>query len=295
MIIYQEERRCSMGMVIYYFSGTGNSLHVARELHRRIPESKLIPIISLLNENVIETTAETVGFVFPIYLTAIPSPVRRFLKKLDLKSSRYTFAICTYADAPGLVNTHLAKILKNKGKSLDAYFTIKMAGNSPKYIMPNFMMKKDWTKRIAKEKISELESKVLKELDSIQRVVIRQEKYLVGQPPHNIFLEQIIPVITENMNIRIDFYTDIDCTGCGLCENVCLSGMIKIIDGRPIWQKSVHCYYCYACFNFCPRQSILINNAYTEKNGRYYHPDISANDIADQKDRLYNMMKAGRR
>ena len=31
---------------IYYFSGTGNSLHLARELQKRIPETKLIPITS---------------------------------------------------------------------------------------------------------------------------------------------------------------------------------------------------------------------------------------------------------
>ena len=70
---------------IYYFSGTGNSLHVARELQKRIPESKLIPMVSLLNEDIIETKGETIGFVFPVYLSSTPAPVRRFLKKINLK------------------------------------------------------------------------------------------------------------------------------------------------------------------------------------------------------------------
>ena len=59
-----------MSTEIYYFSGTGNSLHVARELQKRIPETNLIPIVSLLNNNVIETNGETVGFVFPIHFSA---------------------------------------------------------------------------------------------------------------------------------------------------------------------------------------------------------------------------------
>ena len=37
-----------MSTEIYYFSGTGNSLHVAKELQKRMPETKLIPILSLV-------------------------------------------------------------------------------------------------------------------------------------------------------------------------------------------------------------------------------------------------------
>lgn len=37
-----------MGADIYYFSGTGNSFHVAKELQKRVPEVNLIPIVSLI-------------------------------------------------------------------------------------------------------------------------------------------------------------------------------------------------------------------------------------------------------
>jgi len=60
----------SMSTEIYYFSGTGNSLYVARELQKRIPETNLIPIVSLLNKDVIEIKGETLGLVFPIHYTA---------------------------------------------------------------------------------------------------------------------------------------------------------------------------------------------------------------------------------
>ncbi|MEN6592224.1 MAG: hypothetical protein ABFC12_03140 [Methanobacterium sp.] len=39
-----------MDIEIYYFSGTGSSLHIAEEIGKRIPGTKLIPIISLLKE-----------------------------------------------------------------------------------------------------------------------------------------------------------------------------------------------------------------------------------------------------
>ncbi len=38
---------------IYYFSGTGNSLHVARELQKRLPNTKLVSVISALKKIII--------------------------------------------------------------------------------------------------------------------------------------------------------------------------------------------------------------------------------------------------
>ena len=34
-----------MSTEIYYFSGTGNSLFIAKELQKRLPDSMLIPIV----------------------------------------------------------------------------------------------------------------------------------------------------------------------------------------------------------------------------------------------------------
>ena len=276
---------------IYYFSGTGNSLHVARELQRRIPETTLIPMVSLLDEDVIETKGETIGFVFPIYVSSTPYPVRRFLKKIDLKPTQYIFAITTNCGYPGKVNIYLEKLLKNRGKSIDAYFTLKMMGNSPKGLMPSFMIAQDWASRITKEAISAFEYAVQNELDTIHKVIMNKEKN-TGQDsldPPNFFMKYVdrllqLPVewASEYTNPKINFYADSKCTGCNLCEKVCLSKKIKMKNGKPLWQKDTKCYYCYACFNFCPEQSILVKN-YTYKDGRYCHPNITAKDIAEQK------------
>jgi NAD-dependent dihydropyrimidine dehydrogenase PreA subunit len=52
--------------------------------------------------------------------------------------------------------------------------------------------------------------------------------------------------------------------------------------GKTVWQKDVNCFHCYACYNFCPEQAILVKN-YKRKKGRYHHPEITADDIASQK------------
>ena len=181
-----------MSTEIYYFSGTGNSLHVAKELQRRIPEAKLLPITGLADKETVTSSGETVGFVFPHYASSLPKLVHAFIQKLDLGSARYLFAIATRGG------------------------TKTMAFSS------------------------------------------------------------------------FDFYYDEKCTGCGVCESVCLAEKVQLVGGGPVWQEAIKCHGCFACLNFCPEESIQVESkwylkSYTDQNGRYHHPAITANDIAGQK------------
>ena len=72
------------------------------------------------------------------------------------------------------------------------------------------------------------------------------------------------------------------CTGCGVCSAVCPSGRVVLQHGTPHWDAATPCYYCCACFNFCPEQAIGVKH-YTRKTGRYRHPGICPADIASQK------------
>lgn len=55
-----------MNIEIYYFSGTGNSLAVARDLAAKL-NARLIPITTVMDRESIETDAERIGIVFPLY------------------------------------------------------------------------------------------------------------------------------------------------------------------------------------------------------------------------------------
>lgn len=264
---------------IYYFSGTGNSLHVARELQRRIPETNLIPIISLLDKDVIETNGETVGIVFPIHFTGIPIPVKYFIKKIDLRSAKYVFAIATRLGTPHSAFNDIEQILKKKGKSLDSHFTLNMASNDPKsdYEVPT------------KKEIKKLEFAVHTRLDFIQKIIMNKEKSQEKDTnitfPVSSLLVKSIPFIRpflEFSRLKSRYYVDSKCTGCGICEKVCLSKKIKMLNKKPVWQKDIQCFYCYACINYCPKESVQIKS-FTEKNGRYSHPYATADDIAKQK------------
>lgn len=115
-----------------------------------MPGANLIPIVSFLNKEVIETSGDIVGLVFPIHGMTIPIPVKRFIKKLDLKSTRYIFAIATRAGTQHIAFMEIDNILRKRGRSLDSYFTLNMASNDPKF--------KDY--RAVNEEIAKLESEV---------------------------------------------------------------------------------------------------------------------------------------
>jgi ferredoxin len=281
-----------MSTEIYYFSGKGNSLYVARELQKRISDSSLISIVSLLPKDVIQTNGKSVGLVFPVHALTIPIAVKQFLKKTDMRSAEYVFAIATRLGIIFKGFNKMEKLLKRQNKRLDSYFILNMYSND---------VKDKQYKSPTKGDILQIESVVQKRLDSIQRIIANKEiskeedyDYLINLPynrPINYLLEKLVVLgmtVSEYIGGVNYFCSDSKYTGCGICEKVCLSQKIKMIDKKPVWQKKVLCYMCYACVNYCPAQSVQINSipffkSYTRQNGRYSHPYATVKDISMQK------------
>lgn len=282
---------------IYYFSGTGNSLHVAKELASRFADARLIPMVGLMREagpdGRMTTTSKTVGLVFPVHLSTMPYPVKDFVERMDFASAEYVFAALTRIGTVSYAEISLSRLLEHKGKALEALFYITMAANSPCGVMPKSFpgfkrMTEEWVDRIAAEKLEELERGVQRKLDTIQETVAARRQYRDGHSPFARFGNQLMafllaPTEASSRKQRLPFYADHTCTGCGICAEVCLSGRVVMEDGKPAWRDPAPCYLCYACFNSCPEQAILIEDRYDRKLGRYLHPEIQPSEIAAQK------------
>ena len=281
-----------MSTEIYYFSGTGNSLYVARELQKRIPDSIIIPIVSLLNKKVIQTQGEAIGFVFPVHALTIPIAVKKFIRKAEMESSGYIFAIATRDGSIFRGFQKIDQLLKKKNKHLNSHFILNMCNNESRHKGYKIPSESD---------ILSLEKVVQEKLDAIQNIIINKMtsreidvNYSDGFPYHpilNYLLEKLVLLgmtVAEYIGGVNYFYIDTRCNGCGICEKVCLSKKIKLKDNKPIWQKNVLCYMCFACLNYCPKKSVQIKDipgvkSYTRENGRYSHPYATVEDIAGQK------------
>ena len=101
-----------MQTTIYYFTGTGNSLKVAKDLAQKLKECELIPIAKVWHTEDLESTSEKIGFIFPLYYSGLPKIVYDFINKTDFSKSNYFFTVVTSAeDIIDFPLQQLAKIL----------------------------------------------------------------------------------------------------------------------------------------------------------------------------------------
>lgn len=78
--------------MIFYFSGTGNSAWVARQI-AKAQQEELLAIAEEINKNkeYALKDGEKVGFVFPVYAWGPPGIVLRFIRQLKMKNPEYLF------------------------------------------------------------------------------------------------------------------------------------------------------------------------------------------------------------
>lgn len=259
--------------MIFYFSGTGNSLYAAKNIGDYNSE-RLISIASVMKNDgeYYEYTLkdnEIIGFVYPIHAWAPPKMVINFIEKLKLNNYKdnYIFTIATCGDNIGNAEKVIDDCLEKRNLQLKSGFSIKMPNN---YIVLGNVD----TKEVEQKKLLEAEDR-LKNINSI----IKERKEGVYQLEKG-FMPGILTSIINPMFIKkgIDtkkFYVNDKCTGCGLCESICNCQTIKL-QGKPIWGKK--CSQCLACLHFCPVKAIQYGKG-TENKGRYKNPNITVDEM----------------
>lgn len=263
---------------IFYFSGTGNSLHLANQLSEQIEDSVALSIVSRLSQRTEESLSGSVGFVFPVHAFSMPGAVKEFIKSLTFDKDTYIFAIATRMGSACRVFEDMDIILGEKGAGLSAKWFVNMPNN---YL--TLLPLSD--EKEAKKLNLEAEDELSKIAETIKEKRISHEK-----DPHYSFIETnvLFPILSKVYNktnyfgLENKFYADETCSGCSLCSNLCLSSKIVMNDGKPVWQKDVKCYHCLGCIHYCPKKAIQINKK-TKKADRYHHPQISAKQIGKQK------------
>ena len=123
-------------MKIFYFTGTGNSLAVARRFQGELIS---IPQIAGREQTVYED--EAIGIVFPLYCLNPPKMVREFLRKTKFKT-KYLFAVATYGFGTGAAMPNLQKTVKKYGYRFDYMNTLLMVDN----FLPNFEINEEIAK-----------------------------------------------------------------------------------------------------------------------------------------------------
>lgn len=257
-----------MGTIIYYFSATGNSLKVARDLSEKVGETQIISILDAECEP--DFTAERIGIVFPVYMWGVPSIVKSFIEKMGNAShDKYIFAVATCKSSPGGVLYQLQREMKKQKVDLSAGFTVFMPGNNIIYYNPDSIEIQNAKFEEWDEKQGAIASTILNfgtyKIESKSFI----KKYILTG-----FLHKVITKTFQDADKH--FWPDINCTGCGVCAKVCPVKNIDIIDRKPVWQHK--CEQCVACINLCPKQAIQYSKT-TVGRARYRNPFVEPNDL----------------
>lgn len=256
-----------MSTQLFYFSGTGNSLELARDIAKNLDKTELISIPLALGKE-IYLKADTVGLIFPVYAWGVPRIIVDFVKQLKFKGNEYVFSVVTCGGNPAGTLPQLAKLLKTRGAMLQAGFAVVQPDN---YI--------PWHGAIAEEKQARLFALKAERLTGIIDVVrnkksapLEQNSSLVNFILGLVYKASIKHFPTSDKN----FWVTDNCTNCGQCERRCPRGNISSGGGSIKWHGN--CEMCLACIQWCPREAIEYKNKTTNRK-RYQHPGVKVQDL----------------
>ena len=254
--------------VIYYFSGTGNGVHIARKLGKELGAS-VKGMASFRNQQHVEVKGNMLGLVVPVYFLDAPSFVKKFVRKLQIPSDTFVFAIAHCGGLPGNTLPNLSKLLEDKGSQLNSAHTVFVPDNSIIF----------YTRGDKSKMLQKADTELLEISSSLQK--------RADNPPAKKFTTGILTRITEYsfalFGSNRKRAEDNKCTRCGLCAQLCPTNCISYNDdGLPVWDNS-NCVYCFACIHWCPVRAIRFGVLKVNDRSAYRHPEVKATDIAEQK------------
>lgn len=234
--------------IIFYFTGTGNSLYIARQLAGE--NAELLSIPQMVKRGKYEFEADEIGIVYPIY------------------GARKCDAVEIWD-----------RISRKADNAFDYISTIIMVDNW----LPNFDMNEQL--KIDKH-IPENLQKITADINSRQHwhePVTEEERQ-----QHQGFMQRsgLDPEVGFLMKSEKFFTVTDACIDCGICTYVCPRGNYELTS-RGV-KTSGDCEFCFACIQNCPQKAIQFikqeDGSFpdgTEKNpnARYRNEHISLIDL----------------
>ena len=248
--------------MIFYFTGTGNSLFVAQKLADKLGDTGVFSMADNKPDEQIGGKAEKVGFVFPSYYGNLPRIVRDFISGLNIRPDTYTWGIVTMGGMGQGSISALQKALSEKGLALKYGRGILMPANYIIKYNPMFF------------------GRTAKSVKKIQKIAddIRSEKIMLKK--NRVTSNNLYENIEE---LDKAFFVESVCSGCGVCEKICPVKNIQLTDNRPEWLH--HCEHCMACIHRCPQKAIQYSTK-TKTRRRYYNGDALMNMVYPSKSLL---------
>lgn len=247
--------------MIFYFSGTGNSKHVAEKIADHTGERLIYMCEDSIDSKELYEIGENerVGFVFPVYWYSMPTIVEKFLLQLKLSGyqKQYVYAVATFGIAGGHVMDKFVQTLNQKQMQVNGIFGVMMVDN---YVVGYNVASPEKQKAI----LSQAETEIKK----IASMVENRENTEYIKKGKIAFVTPFTSYAYHKASHTKKFFATQNCNGCKQCEKNCPCNVIHIVDNKPVWDGD--CTFCLKCIHSC-KQSAIQYGHFTEKRDRYLY------------------------
>ena len=114
--------------MILYFSGTGNSLAIARKIAEAIND-QVLPLTEAVQQDL--TNEQRIGLVFPTYDFNLPPALPEMVSHLKISPKSYVFTVVTCGSMAGNCIWVLRRLLREKGIELAYSHKVSVPDNMP--------------------------------------------------------------------------------------------------------------------------------------------------------------------
>lgn len=248
-------------MKIFYFTGTGNSLYVAKRFG-----GELYSIPQVLKEENLIFQDEKIGIIFPTYGLSVPNIVKEFIKKATLISS-YIFVVMTCGSNTADATKWVTIFSKKYNINISYSNRVKMTGNH----IP--LVDIDAQKSLDKN-TEEIINKLINDVSNNTKYI--NPGMVLGPVLRNAlsFINLVHP-----MDTPAHFSVNENCIQCGTCIKVCPRANVSYDQSKHIVFGN-QCESCLACVNNCPKKAIQVKRD-KNPNARYRNDHVSLKEIID--------------
>ena len=232
--------------MIFYFTGTGNSLYIAKRIAEATGDS-IISINNKIKQNDTQPiyTENRLIFVVPTYGWRIPRIVEQWIQAVQFTGAKKAWFVMDCGGEIGNAAKYIRRLCGQKG------FTY--MGTAPVVMPENYIAMFNTPESAEAKQIIEQAGPVI---DSAAQNIVNDGVF--PQPRNNLydrFMSYAVNPIFYRLIVKADaFYAGGQCVGCGKCAELCPLNNITLKGGKPVWGKN--CTHCMACICRCPVEAI---------------------------------------
>lgn len=232
--------------MIFYFTGTGNSRHIAENLSLKLND-ELVSMNDKIkhHDNNSITCDERLIFVVPTYAWRIPTVVEQWIRKTDFVGAKRAWFIMDCGGEIGDADKYNRTLAEGKGLIHMGTCEVIMPEN---YIaMFGVPDEKESVQIIANADA---------QLDNIAAMIAGNNAFkAAGVNAYGKIMSSVVNPVFYKLFVKARaFRADDRCVGCGKCVEMCPLNNVSLKGGKPVWGDT--CTHCMACICYCPTQAI---------------------------------------